>query len=326
MISSLFQYKCRGLVWACFLFSFSCSNTDDTLEISSKRESISLSKEAMQGRHVFEDGSIYEGELVMGKPNGYGTRKLVNGNIFEGQHKEGFGHGHGTMRYKSDVKLDRYVGNWSSGKRHGFGTLILADSSRLIGDWKNDVLNYGEYQGSTGVIMSGKWDSEYLKAGTMRLEDGSEYSGDFIKDGMFGLGSLLSVNGDRYTGMFQDNEYSGRGILHKIGGTVYTGSFKNGKFGGYGILKEADGSIYSGGFSDGYPHGDGVQSDNSGVVYIGSWVKGVKEGLGTLDFGDGTSYTGEFKSGLASEGVYDWGDGVRTDSYQDENGNWLDRE
>ena len=82
MISSLFQNICTGLIWACFLFSFSCSNTDDTIEISSKRESISLSKEAMQGRHVFEDGSIYEGELVMGKPNGYGTRKLVNGNIF----------------------------------------------------------------------------------------------------------------------------------------------------------------------------------------------------------------------------------------------------
>jgi hypothetical protein len=323
---SFFQCVVFASVWVCCFFSFSCSDTDNTTEFSAKRESISLSKEAMQGRHVFEDGSIYEGELVMGKPNGFGTRKLVNGDIFEGQHKDGFSHGHGTMRYKSDPKLDRYVGNWRSGKRHGYGTLILDDSSRLIGDWKNDAFNYGEYQGSTGVIMSGKWDSQYLKAGTMRFEDGSEYSGDFIDDGMFGNGSLLSVNGDRYTGMFLDNEYSGKGVLHKLSGSVYTGAFKKGKFDGYGILKEVDGSIYSGGFLNGYPHGDGVQSDNSGVVYIGSWVKGEKEGMGTLDFGDGTSYTGEFKLGLASEGVYDWGDGVRTNSYQDENGNWLDRE
>lgn len=326
MNSLLFKYIFTTSIWAWFLFSFSCSETGDTLEVSSKRESISLSKEAMQGRHVFEDGSIYEGELVMGKPNGYGTRTLVSGNIFEGQHKDGFAHGHGTMRYKSDSKLDRYVGNWRSGKRHGFGKLILHDASRLIGDWKNDEFNYGEYKGSSGVIMSGKWDSEYLKAGTMRLENGSEYSGDFIEDGMFGVGSLLSVNGDRYTGMFQDNEYFGSGILHKVDGTVYTGSFQDGKFGGYGILTEADGTIYSGEFSNGYPHGTGVQSDNSGVIYSGSWLQGEKDGWGTIDFGDGTSYTGEFKLGLAFDGVYNWGDGIQTDSFQDEDGNWLDRE
>ncbi len=309
----------------CLLFSFGCSQQDQEQEVSSTRESVSLSKEASQGRHVFEDGSIYEGELVMGKPNGYGNRKLVNGNVFEGQHKDGYGHGQGTMRYKADEKLDRYVGNWRSGKRHGFGTLILNDSSRLIGDWKNDVLNYGEYQGSNGVIMSGKWSSEYLQEGTMRLDDGSEFSGSFIEDGMFGLGSLLSVNGDLYTGMFSNNEYSGRGILRKFDGVVYTGSFKNGKFEGYGVLKEVDGSIYSGEFSLGFPHGAGVQSDNSGVTYSGSWVEGEKDGYGTLDFGDGTNYTGQFKKGLASEGVYDWGDGIQTESYQDENGIWLDR-
>ncbi|MBT3666077.1 MAG: hypothetical protein HN548_01250 [Opitutae bacterium] len=326
MNSSLMTFLDKAWFWVYLLFSLSCSDQGDITEVSSTRESISLSKEAKQGRHVFKDGSIYEGELVMGKPNGYGTRELVNGNIFEGQHKDGYSHGHGTMRYKSDEKLDRYVGNWRSGKRHGFGTLILHDSSRLIGDWKNDVFNYGEYQGSNGVIMSGQWDSEYLKEGTMRLEDGSEFSGEFIEDGLFGHGSLLSVNGDRYTGRFQNNEYFGSGILQKVGGTVFVGSFKNGKFEGYGILKEVDGSIYSGAFSDGSPHGDGIQSDNSGVVYSGSWANGDKDGLGTLDFGDGTSYTGRFKLGLAFEGVYDWGDGIQTDSYQDENGNWLDRE
>ena len=323
MGSSLF--KVFASIFLLF-FSFSCSEQSDKKEVSSTRESISLSKSASQGRHVFKDGSIYEGELVMGKPNGYGIRKLVNGNIFEGQHMDGHGHGHGTMIYKSDAKLDRYVGNWKSGKRSGFGTLILQDSSRLIGDWNNDVFNYGEYQGSTGVIMSGQWNSEYLKEGTMRLEDGSEFTGEFINDGMFGHGSLLSVNGDRYTGKFQNNEYFGSGVLEKVGGNIFVGSFRNGKYEGYGILKEVDGSIYSGAFSNGYPHGFGVQRDKTGVVYSGSWVEGEKDGVGNLDFGDGTNYTGQFKLGLAFEGVYNWGDGIQTDSYQDENGNWLDRE
>ena len=51
-----------------------------------------------------------------------------------------------------------------------------------------------------------------------------------------------------------------------------------------------------------------------------------KQGAGTLDFGDGTSYTGKFLQGLAIEGFYDWGEGVLTNSFQDENGNWIDRE
>ncbi|MGY8714090.1 MAG: hypothetical protein ACKVJ1_09415, partial [Verrucomicrobiia bacterium] len=140
-----------------------CAENQNEFEVSSTRESINLNKEAMRGRHVFKDGSIYQGELVMGEPNGFGTHNLVNGDIFEGQHKDGFAHGHGTMRYKSESTLDRYVGNWKSGKRNGFGTLILEDSSRLVGDWKNGNLNYGEYQGSSGIIMSGKWNNEYLE-------------------------------------------------------------------------------------------------------------------------------------------------------------------
>ena len=80
------------------------------------RESSSLHKEVMRGRHIFDDGTIYEGELVLGKPNGYGTRELVNGDLFEGQHKDGFAHGRGTIRYKSDSRLDSYIGSWNSGK------------------------------------------------------------------------------------------------------------------------------------------------------------------------------------------------------------------
>ena len=64
-----------------------CSPKEDEFELTSSRESVSLNKEAKRGRHVFKDGSIYEGELVMGKPNGFGTHNLANGDIFEGQHK-----------------------------------------------------------------------------------------------------------------------------------------------------------------------------------------------------------------------------------------------
>ena len=58
------------------LFHTGCSNETGSGEnlSSQTRESASLNKEVMRGRHVFEDGTIYEGELVLGKPNGFGTR------------------------------------------------------------------------------------------------------------------------------------------------------------------------------------------------------------------------------------------------------------
>ena len=133
----------------------------------SSRESLSLKKEAKEGRHIFKDGSIYEGQLVMGEPDGYGKHELANGDIYEGQYKSGLAHGHGTMKYKSDDKLDQYVGSWKSGKRNGFGTLVILDGSTLVGDWKNDSMNVGDFKSPKGVVMSGKWEGEYLSEGTM---------------------------------------------------------------------------------------------------------------------------------------------------------------
>ena len=92
-----------------------------------------------------------------------------------------------------------------------------------------------------------------------------------------------------------------------------------------GTLNESSGRMYSGQFKDGLPHGLGTLVDQNGVNYNGEWFEGVKEGNGLIDFGDGTSYTGQFRSGLAYEGQYDWGNGVITESYQDSEGNWKDR-
>ena len=90
-------------------------------------------------------------------------------------------------------------------------------------------------------------------------------------------------------------------------------------------MTDSDGSTYSGEFLEGLPEGYGVQRDSNGVQYTGSWQAGLRSGLGLIDFGDGSSYSGEFRLGLAYEGIYDWGDGRMTNSYQNENGEWSDR-
>ena len=196
------------------ILNFSCTENND-VESSYAKESVNLNRQAKNGRHIFPDGSIYEGELVMGKPNGYGVHELANGDAFEGQHKDGLAHGHGTRRYKSNPEIVQYVGNWKSGKRDGFGTLILSDSSRMVGDWENDYFHFGEFLGSNGLVMTGKWEKEFLEEGFVRSIDGTEFTGEFMNDGSFKQGTYLDINGDRYTGYFKNNNFHGFGILRK---------------------------------------------------------------------------------------------------------------
>ena len=93
-----------------------CSPGDEEEKLGNT-ESSGLAKKAKKGRQTLADGSIYEGELSKGKPNGYGIRKYANGDLYEGQHKNGFLHGYGSYLYKSDEELEGYSGLWESGKR-----------------------------------------------------------------------------------------------------------------------------------------------------------------------------------------------------------------
>ena len=313
-----------------FLRSVSCSSEKEDSGVNLSQESQGLSREAKQGKHFFEDGSVYEGDMIKVEPDGYGRRVFPNSDVYDGQFRKGLEHGYGTMRYKSDELLDRYVGMWKSGKMDGFGSLVLTNASRMEGSWKNGRLDYGEYQGSDGQIKHGKWrgnslSESYLSEGRLRSSIGDEFSGLFEPDGQFLKGHLQQANGDLYVGSFRLGKFEGQGILERTDGTLYVGEFEKGEFSGTGILTDSDGSTYSGEFLDGLPEGYGVQRDSNGVQYTGSWQAGLRSGLGLIDFGDGSSYSGEFRLGLAYEGIYDWGDGRMTNSYQNENGEWSDR-
>jgi hypothetical protein len=289
-------------------------------------DSALLQRAATSGKHTFDDGSVYQGDLIRGKPDGFGRREFQNGDVYEGQFEKGSFHGHGTFRYKSDPNLDRYFGNWKQNMKHGYGVLTLVDGSTWEGAWVTDSLEIGKFSGKDGLMMSGKWSGDVLTEGCMIDPFGAEFIGLFNEDGTYLRGSLMSISGEQYVGQFEQNKYHGHGTLQSQDGLVYTGNFLAGLKAGQGILLEPDGSIYSGSFMDDLPDGIGVQKDPSGVSYSGSWEQGVKQGNGVIDFGDGTSYTGLFENGLAVEGQYDWGDGRIKNSFQDDFGNWVDSE
>ena len=222
------------------------------------------------------------GRAVKGKPNGYGKRTFPSGDVFEGLFKNGVAHGYGSRLYQSDEEIDRYSGLWASGKKEGFGTLIYSDSSRMEGHWESDELLYGEYQGSDGVILTGKWKKSVLSEGKMKTEFNEEFTGTFNPDGSFAKGTFLASGGDRYTGHFVANSYHGSGVLEQNDGSLYVGSFAEGLFAGVGVWVKPSGSTYSGTFKNGLPDGFGTQQDVTGVTYSGMWSEGVKKGEATL--------------------------------------------
>ena len=63
--------KYRLLFFASALMFFSSCSPEEGFETETPNEQLSLklSKQAQSGRYVFEDGSLYEGELVMGLPD-----------------------------------------------------------------------------------------------------------------------------------------------------------------------------------------------------------------------------------------------------------------
>ena len=81
------KYFLPFIICYCLLISCSVEPVKEEGINSPSRESLSLNKEVMRGRHVFEDGTIYEGELVLGKPNGFGNRELLNGDLYADLHK-----------------------------------------------------------------------------------------------------------------------------------------------------------------------------------------------------------------------------------------------
>lgn len=310
----------------CFLF-WGCT-TDPKIEEATSSDQIAkkLSREAQSGRYVFEDGSLFEGELVVGLPDGYGTIKYVSGDLYEGQFAKGLSNGYGTIRYKSDENLEKYSGNWENGKRSGFGALTMTDQSVLEGHWEQGGLKYGEFRDAEGRISYGKWLNNQIDEGTLFLPNGNQFTGVFKPDGSYDFGTLNMATGAVYYGEFANGLFHGKGILTDENGIQYTGGFLEGLKSGVGVLRDLDGSVYTGEFANGYPHGRGRQSDVTGVTYVGSWEDGQKQGDGVLDFGDGTSYVGEFENGRAVDGVYTWEDGTTSRSYQDENGAWQDYE
>jgi hypothetical protein len=113
-----------------------------------------------KGRLTFTDGSLYEGEIENGKPNGKGKKTYNSGEIYEG--------------------------DWKDGKRHGKGKVTWVDGGVYEGDFADGKITGKGKETWNGIIYEGDFvDSIYHGKGKRTWPDG------FVKDGEWKNGEFL---------------------------------------------------------------------------------------------------------------------------------------
>jgi len=88
------------------------------------------------GTLIYEDGSLYEGDLVNGKKEGNGTFWCKGRDRYQGQWKNDEMNGIGAFYHYFG---GRYWGEWANNKFHGSGTYYFTSGKKYNGNWNRGV-------------------------------------------------------------------------------------------------------------------------------------------------------------------------------------------
>ena len=131
---------------------------------------------------VDDEGNRYVGDTVDGQIHGEGRFDWADGSSYEGDFKNGEVHGEGTMLY---VDGSKYTGTFNRGERHG---LRCADTRRRGRVRRYVRSGQDVWRRASGLqrlkgnhIRDCGRDGKRHGTGVLTREDGSRYSGYFLK-------------------------------------------------------------------------------------------------------------------------------------------------
>ena len=155
---------------------------------SSSSSSASATPTPTKGKLKLEDGSVYEGDIVNGKPHGKGKITSTIGNVEEGNFVKGKLNGKGVMRTKNNSIV--YEGNWLDGKMTGKGKMTY----------------------SGGIVEEGDFEIALLHGkGKVTNKNGDVFEGDF--EWGHGKGKMTFKNGKVKEGKWEDGKFKGKGLF-----------------------------------------------------------------------------------------------------------------
>jgi hypothetical protein len=140
---------------------------------------------------VAPDGSVYNGELKDGKPNGQGTFTDARGSYQKGEWRNGRAYRiSGTAVLPDGTKEE---GTWNDDGTKCGGTIWFTDGRIYKGDW---------------VIVEGRADLPY-GVGAMTWPDGRQYTGHFVNGKRDGVGKLTHPDGKIEDGSWAQDAFVG---------------------------------------------------------------------------------------------------------------------
>lgn len=235
-----------------------------------------------EGKKVYDDGNIYEGEFRDGMCHGKGVLKFKqSGNVYDGQFKEGFMHGIGKMNFKNGTL---YEGDFYFDFMHGTGLWKDPEGNQYKGDFAGDsrtgeaVVNYNNGDVYEGEFLLNKKEGN----GIFKTEEFT-YDGEFYNDKFAGLGEMKFGKGKQlhHKGMYLDGQKHGKGEMTTYEGKKYKTTWLNGKKHGRFTL-ETTGSIAEGVFNMDELEGDITTKFDNGDIYVGNSLNSYREGSGRM--------------------------------------------
>ncbi|HPD83477.1 MAG TPA: hypothetical protein PLK85_06650 [Alphaproteobacteria bacterium] len=156
------------------------SNNTNTFEKSSPIERTST---PVHNFVTFRSGNTYSGWMLNGVPHGEGTYIWVDdGTIYKGDFVDGKRDGYGVMEWPDGEK---YEGYWKNEELNGLGTYTWPGGTYYKGYWKNGLRDgRGEmvYKPDVTLLM-GTWRKDHLISGRCLYRAGFERKPDSSIDG-----------------------------------------------------------------------------------------------------------------------------------------------
>jgi hypothetical protein len=93
-----------------------------------------------------------------------------------------------------------------------------------------------------------------------------------------GHGTLRIKDGSVYTGQWKKGRKNGNGVYASSDGDLYAGPYLNDKFHGRGVYVSEENQVYTGDWQNGMRHGNGINTWDSGSRYVGAYKNDSRNG------------------------------------------------